>query len=495
MNSAQLHRSFFTACLLLTILVAPLQSAAIRVFFDYRIFHAPGQGPYLEVISSFDPESMRPAAQGDVMTYSAELTLILSQNGSVFDFRKVTVVHHGTADETEPFLSLERMSAPNGTYEFELKVKDLNVPLDKGESYRQQVVVNHLSEGVFISDVQFISAYSPTEEQNAFSKSGYDLIPFVSSYFPSDLNQLVYYAEIYQSVNYFGAEQPFVTSVCITDALNREVAECKRVKKEKAALVVPLLQIIDIRNLPTGEYKLRIEVRDRQNEVVTWKERRFTRNLVAPVEPDPLLVTDDVLNQSFAAQYTNRDSLYQLIQAHHPVARNVERNTIEYHLANADLRTLQSFFYSFWLRRNAQNPELAWREYEIALAKVEETFATRIRKGWQTDRGRVYLRYGAPNTRIVRYHDPDYWPFEIWHYYETNTGLRNRRLLFYNTTLNYDLELLHSDIPDEIQNPDWRRLVRSRESSRPSDVGRITSQQLTDPYSGDEIEDLWYNPR
>jgi len=483
------------ALVLLTVLLIAPQAQAVRVFFDYRVFHLPGEGPYLEVFTSFDPESMRTMAGENGLIYSAELTLILSRGNEVADFRKVVVTHDYSPGDDEPFLSLERLAVPNGTYDLELKVRDLAAPNEKAESYRQQVVIGNLTEGLFVSDVQFIRAYTPTEEINAFSKSGYDLIPFVSSHFPSELTQLVYYAEIYQSDNYFGDGQPFVSSVCITDVLNREVAECKRVKKEKAAVVVPMLQVIDIRNLPTGEYKLRIEIRDRQNEVVTWKERRFTRSLVQAVEPDPLLVSDDVLSASFAARYTHNDSLYAIIQSHHPVAKNVERNTIDYQLKGADLRTLQSFFYSFWLRRNPQNPEQAWREYEVALAKVQETFGTRIKKGWETDRGRVYLRYGAPNTRIVRYHDPDYWPFEIWHYYETNTGLRNRRLLFYNTALTYDLELLHSDIPDEIQNPDWRRLVRSRETTRPADVGRITSQQLTDPYSGDEIEDLWYNPR
>jgi len=56
------------------------------------------------------------------------------------------------------------------------------------------------------------------------------------------------------------------------------------------------------------------------------------------------------------------------------------------------------------------------------------------------------------------------------------------------------MELIHSDIPGEVQNNDWKRLARSRGMSDVGTVGRNTNSQGTDPYSGDELEDLWYNP-
>jgi hypothetical protein len=94
----------------------------------------------------------------------------------------------------------------------------------------------------------------------------------------------------------------------------------------------------------------------------------------------------------------------------------------------------------------------------------------------------------------MRPNDPDYWPFEIWHYYETNDGLHDRRFLFVNTTLGQDYELLHSDVPAEPKNNDWPNLVNSRTMNTPSDVNRSSNAQSRDPQSGDELQELWYTP-
>jgi GWxTD domain-containing protein len=169
-----------------------------------------------------------------------------------------------------------------------------------------------------------------------------------------------------------------------------------------------------------------------------------------------------IVQSSFAGKYTSQDSLYKLIQYHLPIASGVEKITIDNQLVYGDLTMLQSFFYSFWYKRNPEDPESAFRDYEVDIKYVKSHFETKQKEGWRTDRGRVYLQYGAPKTMIVRNNDPDYWPFEIWHYYETRNNLHDRRVLFYDTSLHGDKELLHSDIPEEMKNHNWKQMVRTR---------------------------------
>ena len=484
-----------TALLFVFILCAQY-AFAIRAYFDYRVFHVPGQGPYVEFITSFDASSFKKAAvESGKLRASAELTLIVSQNDQVKDFRKVTVDGpEVSATETGDFMSLERFSLPNGEYEIEITIQDLNDPNARPEKLIQPIVVNNLNEGAFISDISFVSAYSATTESTAFTKSGYDIIPYISSYFPSDLKAMMFYAEVYNTDKVLGENEPFGLFILIKDKQGKDIQNISRVKKNNAKSVLPQFHTIDISALPSGDYRLLLEVRDRNNTLVCMKERAFSRNLLKPLTVDEQLIDEKTVLNSFASRYTHADSLRDILRGHLPIAKSQERITIDNVIPTADLLQLQSFFYTFWYKRDQVAPEAAWREYEKQLNEVNKIFATRIKKGWETDRGRVYLQYGPPNTRIMRPHDPDYWPFEIWHYYETNDNLHDRRFLFYNTTLGPDYELLHSDVPMEPRNFDWPNLVRQRSMNTPSNVNRNANVQDRNNFSGDELQDLWYNP-
>ena len=66
----------------------------------------------------------------------------------------------------------------------------------------------------------------------------------------------------------------------------------------------------------------------------------------------------------------------------------------------------RKFFYSFWYNHNNVEPQKAWEDYKIQVKRIDRLFGTKIRKGYQTDRGRVYLKYGAPNNLIDRPNEP-----------------------------------------------------------------------------------------
>ncbi len=471
-----------------------MNALAVRVFIDHQTFYNSETGPYLEVVFSFEGKSMKSVkTSGGQYIAQAKCNVFISQGTQVFQFAKFNANSTPSLlPKATDFMSVERFPLADGTYEMTVEVADANDSLAAPLVHTEKIEISHLSEGCFFSDIAFISAFTNTMQENAFSKAGYDLIPYVSNYYPTSLDGLILYAELYNSRKLLGKKISFAYALCITDALQNEIPNSKRIIRAEAEDVLPLLQTLDISNLTTGEYKVKLEMLDREGKVVCTQFRNFTRNKILEDTYTPPSSQD--LSNTFVAKYTNSDSLYAHIRSCLPIAESVERNTIDNVLKNLDLKTRQSFMYTFWYRRNSTNPEKAWNDYYKDVLAVQKEFGTRIKEGWQTDRGRVYLQYGKPSTRIVRNNDPDYWPFEIWHYYTTNTGLRDRRFLFYNTSLNYDMELLHSDIPNEVRNFDWKNLVRSRQMSDPTSTGRIGNNQDRDPYSGDELEDLWYNP-
>ena len=467
---------------------------AVRVFFDYKVFHIPGDGPYVEFITSFDGSTFTLAKADSGMFQShAELTIIVSRMNEIVDFRKVAV-DGPVVPKGEPadFLSMERFMLPTGVYDLELEIRDLDDLTRPAELFTQKMEINNLSNGAFISDIEFISAYRKSDEKNAFSKSGYDMLPYVSNYFPSSLNAMIFYAEIYGTDSVFGPNSPFVSNICVVDAMDNTIENCKKVKREMSSAVVPVFQTVDISDLPTGDYKLRLEIRNKENQLVYLKERKFSRSRIEAIDPENMLVPEDVLQSSFAMQYTDVDSLYAILQSHLPIAKALDRSTIDNQLEDAGLHAMQSFFYTFWYKRNPADPEAAWRAYEKELKIVNNNFGTKTVPGWRSDRGRVYLQYGKPNTRTVRPSDMNCWPYEMWHYYETNNKLHDRRFVFYDNTLAGNFTLLHTDATNDVKNYNWIAEIKSR--GQLGGTSEQNSNQNMDTHSRDELEELWFTP-
>ncbi len=478
-------------------LLTSVYSFAFRAYFDYQVFHIPGEGSYVECITSFDGATFETIKneEGKIRA-AAELTLIFSVGKKIEAFKKVVVEGPWIAPgDKGDFMSLERIPLPNGAYDLEVTIKDVYNVNAQPETFNQRVKIEAPSLGAFFSDIQLVSAYTKTEVSNAFTKSGIDIIPYISNYYPTALNSLIFYAELYNIQNVLGENDKFAFVYSVLDSKGKVIDEYKFVKRISTGSVVPLLYKIDISALPTGNYTLQLIAQNKEFKNVITAEKKFTRNLVMEEElPVDQVLPKETLAATFVMKFDDRDSLMEKINCLLPIAKSQERLTIDNTLPMAEIAQMQSFFYYFWYKRNKENPEGAWLAYEEKVKTVQATFGTRIKKGWQTDRGRVYLQYGPPNTRAQRPNDPDYWPFEIWHYYETNDGLHDRRFLFINTNLGQDYELLHSDVPWETQNNDWKLLVRSRSMNTPGTVNRNTSTQMTTRFNGDELEDLWYNP-
>ena len=107
---------------------------------------------------------------------------------------------------------------------------------------------------------------------------------------------------------------------------------------------------------------------------------------------------------------------------------------------------------------------------EIARA-ADAKFKSGFRFGFETDRGRTYMRFGRPDDLIHVEDDPAAPPYEIWVYYNfPKTKQRNVKFLFYNPSLaGEDFILLHSNARGEINNPRWERILYARNAGEEYD--------------------------
>ena len=64
--------------------------------------------------------------------------------------------------------------------------------------------------------------------------------------------------------------------------------------------------------------------------------------------------------------------------------------------------------------------------------QVNNNYSTLSYKGYKTDRGQCYLKYGPPSE--IEYHnfDGNTYPYEIWYYNTVPNGQVNVYFVFYN---------------------------------------------------------------
>lgn len=161
------------------------------------------------------------------------------------------------------------------------------------------------------------------------------------------------------------------------------------------------------------------------------------------------------ISKTFVSDYTI-DQLKRNIAALAPIAGSTERIFIAQVQEENNLEILRRFFYNFWQSRNSILPESEWRKYADKLNYVSKQFGTSTLKGFESDRGRIYLVYGEPDERIRIPNEKDALPYEIWSYASSNNR-SNVRFLFYQPGMvSNQMFLLHSTLSNEIINPQWK---------------------------------------
>jgi hypothetical protein len=104
-------------------------------------------------------------------------------------------------------------------------------------------------------------------------------------------------------------------------------------------------------------------------------------------------------------------------------------------------------------------------KYKIQVQLVERIYSNNFQEGFETDRGRVYLQYGAPTNIIKKETSRSEYPFEIWVYNEIGK-FSNKRFIFYNPDLvNNTYRLLHSDMIGELKNSGWQKELSKRNTT------------------------------
>ena len=483
-----------TLMLLLVAFAGNAQTKKLKSYLSTTTYCVPGMTPYVENAIAFD---CRTAVykQFEPGKFKATVEVVtVFRKGEESVFSKVAVDSPVVTDTTKldgAFIDQQRFSLPNGEYQMEICITDLNSG-DVLPPTTVTVDVNYPDNTPAISDILLFDSYTKAVKPKDCTKSGFDFLPRVYPFYGANENKLSFYAEIYNSDKLYDEGKFLVNYYIETVESSNRMQNYIFNKRFDVKKVDVLLNTIDISELPSGNYYLVVEMHDRSNELICSKSWFFQRS-----NPNVSFKMDDLAGvnvaNTFVGNITEIDTLRKYIRYLDPLCTELERNYCTNLVKTEDTKTMQQFLFNFWSKRSPMNPKQGFDDYLAAVKRVNMSFGTTAFPGYRSDRGYVFLKYGQPDKIMEVPDEPAARPYEIWHYYQV-ANQRDKKFVFMapDRSTN-DYQLIHSNMVGEINNPRWPMEIYQFVYGQGYDQG--VDQTEYERGWGSHAVELYNNPR
>lgn len=358
------------------------------------------------------------------------------------------------------FLDLQRYTLPLGVYRIQLRVVDWNDTSNYATT-EMNVDLKAWPESPMFSDVILAERMGKSTQTGLLVRSGLEVVPRVTDYLGQPNDTLFFYAELYASDQ--SKDSLLLLKATLEGAQGQPAPCCSRFTRISPKQIHVLTDAFPMRDVPSGNYRLHLELRDAENQLLSEKLVDIQR-LNTRIAPDYSKLEEPQTALSFVQSIRSED-LPNQVGSVRPLCTHTEQAYVDQLLSatpSEQTRPMRTFLHHFWLQRDPNDPAGAWARFALKVDEVNQMFSTKIMKGFETERGRVYLQYGKPDSRTQVTNEPSAYPYEIWWYYHYK-GQRNIRFVFYNPDMiTNDYELLHSEALGEPNNPQWRLMLFSR---------------------------------
>ncbi len=457
-------RSCFGALLLFAL---PGLAHALDAGISYAVYATPDQS-YVEVNLEVAASTINfITVDSNHLKGGVEVMMLIKKGDMVAAYEKY-LLNSPLVKFPQSLLDVKRMQVPAGEYVLEVRVQDLNDSLNN--KIIQQPLVVAAPKSIYLSEVQFLRGFKADESNNPFTKNGYFMKPLPFAFYDKSLKKLAFYAEVYHAdksirdgeylVRYFIQEEK-------GNGIKTLISSGSQQKKPSA--IDALLVQMDISKLESGNYSLTVELRDKTNQLLATRTMAFQRS--NPLfKIDESLITDEMVAQQFVENLDEKALRYAL-RALGTMVTGTESETLKNALASDDLKQMRFYLYRHFVRQDANKPEEAYQSFIQVANAADKKFKSGFRYGFESDRGRAYMRFGLPNDVIHVEDDPAAPPYEIWVYENfPSTNQKNVKFLFYNPSLaGEDYITLHSTARGEINNPRWERVLYARNAGEQYD--------------------------
>lgn len=431
-----------------------LGQTKIKAYLDTKQFYAPQVGHYLEIYIEFAGYTTQyvPCNGGQKATIVVDIAIADSLGLVVFKDLYALDSPISSDSTQNNFLEIIRIPLLKGSYNLAIQLEDANRE-NSNIAGSIPFEVTELNRKLNFSSIELVNIAFDSQEESRFTKSNHYIIPLLSNYFNKDMSNLPYYAEIY------GAQGAIHFERKVINAANGQIYPALNLQDTlQPDAVLALLQQIDLTDLTTGTYQLQLYAQDMLTGEQCTQNFDFQRFNDSDIAFD---LSSMVLDPAFQTAI-HPDSIAFFLESLIPIAKPGEIRSLINILKANDTNQMRQHLQAFWYQTSGAQAYEQWIKYQSQVRSVEKFYANNYMEGFETDRGRVYLKYGQPNTVVFKESSPSEYPYEIWTYDKIGV-FSNRRFIFYNPDLvsNND-RLLHSDMVGELRNPAWQQMLNRR---------------------------------
>lgn len=435
---------------------------SFRVATDFSQFRHRDQQNYLELYYSYNESSLTYVKQEGRYEGAVLMHVLISStlDDSVEMNRKFRIPHL-VQDTTnlasgKSLAGVIRMIISNDSHRLALET------FDDHDKSRSHLVVYELPEKSFereeiaISDVELSSSIKTAgkDRNSIFYKNSLEIIPNPSRIYGSQLPVLYFYVEAYNLLTE-AQNGMYQTRATIFNSEGLEIMTHKTSKQRINESSVEVGQL-KVGLLPSGVYRFEFSLTDSAADLTVRSQKKFKvfNPDITPRET-PTSVAYDLLNIEY-----DTNSEEQLDEEFSTLSYIAQRNEVSVYRKLSSFDEKKEFLIEFWQRRDSdpQTPLNEMRsEYLVRVQYANSHFASGFKKGWDTDRGRVFIIYGPPDEYVRNPSEIGTKPYELWYYHNIQGGVM---FVFADLSGFQDYRLTHSTHPEEMKDYNWMEQVR-----------------------------------
>ncbi len=426
---------------------------AIRLHTDFARFRGDEKNMFVEVYYSFPQRSITYKSEADGLRGGVDVTMVVLQKDSVV-FADRWLVPHVVKDTNGMkagmnLVGLTNIGLPEGEYTLKMVGRDRNNPVRKDSMSMRLPVKMVGQEKMTISDIELATKIKQQgNKASPFFKNTLEVVPAPEGLYGEE-QKCFFYTEAYNLLA-GGEHSDYYVKVVVLDAIGREVVSRERTRKRagESAVIVDHLMMDQFKS---GTYSLLIGLLDSNKKVVSSTEKKF-------YVYNRKLGVDSSLYSS-----TRSGSLSEYAGIEEPEL-NTEFDWARYEATDVEkgqFKTLtgvdakRKFLADFWQKRGLGFKQ----EYLKRVAHANSQFNILGRKGFTTDRGRVYIIYGPADDYDRHPNESEYRPYETWTFQNIQGGVI---FVFVQRSSGGDYELVHSTHRNELHDEQWSKYIQTR---------------------------------